>query len=200
MIRIVIRMAWVVTVAAALFASAALAQGGGRPGVPPRAGRGGDKSRTEDRANAFDEALDKLGLTSREKAAVQQAMVKKRDAHQELRHELEKLEALVRDTKATDQQLQRAMGAYRAAMERATRKLEAADRALAAKLSVKSQAKCLAFGLLDNGLGHGGGMGMRGGGGGREGGGRGEGGRAGGDRGEGRRGGRGGGPPRSDQR
>ena len=192
MSRIASRMALVAAVIAALSVSVAFAQGGRRSGVPPRDARGSGATRAEEGAKAFDEALEKLGLTAKERTAAKEAMEKKRAAHQELRHELGKLQEAVADPKATDQSLQRAISSYRTAMERAEQKMAVVDRELAGKLSVKSQAKCLALGLLDNGLGRGGGMGMRGGGGDRGGGGRGGGGRGGGGRG----GGRGDVPPR----
>ncbi len=178
MSRIASRVGLAVVVATALSVSAAFAQGGGHSGVPPRAERGQGGPRAEEGAKAY-AALEKLGLTAKERAAVKDAMEERRAAHQELRRELGKLQEAVADPKATDQSLQRAMSSYRTAMERARQKTQAADRDLAGKLSVKSQAKCLALGLLDNGLGRGGGMGRRGGGGGRGGGGRGGGGRGG---------------------
>jgi len=197
MSRRVSRSAWVVAAIAALSVSVAFAQGGRRAGVPPRAPRERGGPRAEEGAAAFDAALEKLGLTAKERTAAKESVEKKRAAHQELQGELGKLQAVVGDPKATDQSLQRTISAYRTAMARAEQKMAAADRELAGKLSVKSQAKCLAFGLLDNGLGRGGGMGMRGGGGGDHGGrGRGGGGRGGGRR-DGGRGGRGGATPSS---
>jgi len=149
-------------VAALILAVPALfAQGGGGGAVSPRRERARDRERTAEAAPTFDQWLEKAGLTETERAAVTAALEKKRAAHRGLRPELEKLRKAADDPESTEARLRSAMTAYRAAMKRVEKEFQDADRQLAAKLSVKSQARCLAMGILDNGLGRGGGMGPR---------------------------------------
>ena len=185
-----------VAVVAALSISMLWAQGRRSAGSAPERERAREQRRGgQEETPTLAEALEKGGLSEKERAAVKEAMDRKQSANRELRGQLEALRRVVNDPRAKEEELGRAMETYRAAMRRAETEMTAADRALAAKLSVRSEGKCLALGVLDNGLGRGAAMGGRGGGGGggRGGGERGDGGRGGGGRGGGGRGGRGGG-------
>ena len=62
------------------------------------------------------------------------------------------------------------MAAYQKALAKYHGEVAAQDKALEAKLSVRSQARCLSVGILDNGMGMGGMRLRRGAGGGRRGG------------------------------
>jgi len=146
-------------VALVLSVSTGLAGAGRGAGPRAQGGHGGD-----DGAQAFDQALEKAGFTAAETTAITAMMEAKQAAHQELRRELDTLRRIAMDPKATDEQLKKATAEYRRVRERTDQKFAALDKELAGKLSVRSQARALAMGLLDNGFGMG--MGPRGGGGG----------------------------------
>jgi hypothetical protein len=117
------------------------------------------------RAQMVDRMLDQAGLTAKEKTAAKKALAAKAKAREQLQAAHGKLMAVVSKAKVSNGELQRAMTAYRAAQTRYEAAIVAIDKALVKQLSVKSQAKCLAFGILDNGLSFGGrGMGRQGGG------------------------------------
>ena len=152
-------VALVLGLAAALAAPALSGQrgGGGR-----RGGGGGQ-------ADSMKALLDRLGFTEQELAAVQKSMEAKSKARQTLEDELGKLREVAGNDKSTDQQLRGAIDSYTEALARYRETVRTEDRSLSGRLSVRSRARCLAAGALDNGLGMGGGG--RGGGGGRRGGG-----------------------------
>lgn len=150
--------------------SAALA-GGGRGAGPRPQGDRGPVRRGADATETIDQALEKAGFTAAEREAIATATEEKQRAHLQLRQELGKLRQVANDPKASEEALRNAITSYRRAMERAEQALAAADRELLGKLSVRSQARALTLGLLDNGFGRGPMMGR-----GRQAGGRGDGG------------------------
>ena len=74
-------------------------------------------------------------------------------ARQDLTTALGELRKVSDATKPTEEQLKQALAAYRKAIAKYRSEVEAQDKGLAAKLSLASQARCLALGVLDNGLG-----------------------------------------------
>jgi len=127
--------------------------GGGR-GEGVYGGRTGSADRDLERLSR---TLTEAGLIGAERSAAETAAKAKLEARRELVTALEELRAATEDTKATDEKLGKAMAAYRKALGKYRGQVEVQDRALAAKLSVRSQARCLAAGILDNGLLMGGG-------------------------------------------
>ena len=127
---------------------------GAYAGQGPLGGRTGSADRDLERLSR---TLTEAGLIGTERSAAETAAKAKLEARRELVTALEELRAATEDTKATDEKLGKAMAAYRKALSKYRGQVEAQDRALAAKLSVRSQAKCLAAGILDNGLLMGGG-------------------------------------------
>jgi hypothetical protein len=137
-----------------------------RAGGPPRGGFGqmSDAERARVREQSMERALDRAGLTDKEKAAAKKAMTAKEQARSQLRVELGKLRQVAASPKPTEKQLQDALSAYRRTLEQYRKKAAAEDAALVKQLSLKSQVRCMALGILDNGLGFGRGMGTMGGG------------------------------------
>ena len=135
-------------------------RGGGPPG-----GFGGmsDAERAKMRQQMLDRALETAGLTDKEKAAVRKAMTAKEQARSGLASELQKLQGVATNPKPSEKQLQDALSAYRRALAQYRKKVAADDAALVKQLSLKSQVRCTALGILDNGLGFGRRMGMGGG-------------------------------------
>lgn len=161
------RLSLVVALAAAvalLAPSLLSAQAGGARGGM-RGGRGGGAG-GQSAAERISAALDSLGLTAAEKAAAEKAIDAKMKAHQELRTQYEKLQAVAANKNATQKELTSAYDQYIKAVDRYHSVVRDQDRALAAKLSARSKVAALEAGVLDNGMGMGGRRGGGGGGGG----------------------------------
>jgi len=107
--------------------------------------------------------LDQLGLTASEKKVALQATEAKYKAQAALREQLRTLGETVRG-QVTDAQAQAALNRYRQAQKDYERKAGELDQGLVKKLSPHSQARLVAVGIIDNGLGmrlgRGTGMGM----------------------------------------
>lgn len=125
-----------------------------RRGERPRMG---EADRARMREQMLERMLDQAGLTDQEKTAARKTMKAKDEVRQALAQRLDGLRRAADKPDATEQELGDALAAYRAAMTEYRRKAAAEDQALAGQLSLKSQARCMALGILDNGLG-----GMRG--------------------------------------
>ena len=133
-----------------------VAQGPG-PGPGGPGGRMTEADRARMRDQMMDRMLEQAGLTDNEKAAAKKALAAKNQARQTLTDQLTVLGAVVDKADASQNELKDALKAAYAAIGQYRKAVAAADDALVAELSVKSQARCLALGILDNGLG---GMGM----------------------------------------
>jgi hypothetical protein len=112
-------------------------------------------------AGAFDRervqlTLELLQLSKPEIAAALKSAEAKWKARQALEEERGRLRTAGDDPQATDQQLGQALANYTKAMGSYRAAVQSEDTALAKKLSVRSRARCLAAGVLDNGLGSGG--------------------------------------------
>lgn len=134
--------------------------------------RAGPPDRSEWEQERLSRALTEARLIGAERDAAEAAGKAKQEARGELFSALGELRETTDDVKATDEQLTKAMAAYRKALAEYRGVVASQDSALEGKLSVRSQARCLAVGVLDNGMGMGGMRSRRGGGGGRRGGGR----------------------------
>ena len=145
---------------------AGLLQGGGLHGGAAQGaqvGRGGAAARPDSAARDLERmsrALTEAGLTGSERSAAESALRAKLEARRELMTALAELRSVSEDTKATDDKLKQAIAVYQKALTKYRGEVAAQDKALEAKLSVRSRARCLAVGILDNGMGMGG-MGSR---------------------------------------
>jgi len=159
------QLGWVVLVVvliAAVAGTVLYAQGGGGGGGGRGGGPGAGSGAME--LERMKMALEGLGMSKEELAAAEKAMEVKFKARQSLQEELGKLREVAEDSQATEQQLTATVEAYAKAMSRYRTAVQNEDTALGKKLSARSRARCLAGGVLDNGLG--GGLRRRGGGGG----------------------------------
>jgi len=100
--------------------------------------------------------LQLLELSKPEMAAALKSAEVKWKARQALEEGRGRLRASGDDLQATDKQLNQAIASYTKAMGSYRAAVNSEDTALAKKLSVRSRARCLAAGVLDNGLGSGG--------------------------------------------
>lgn len=168
---------------------------GGGGGMGRGGGRGGGGGSAMPTPEQIDQMLAPAGLTDAEHTAAVSIVRSKLNARRELTTALGKLRQVALDQNSSGQQFKQAIDDYNKALAAYRSRVEAEDRGLIKQLSPKSQARCLALGVLDNGLGM---MGGRGGGGGRGGPG-GGGGRRGAGGGGGRGGLGGGGAPGGDE-
>ncbi len=128
-----------------------------------RGRRGGgqmsEAERAQMREQMIERMLEQAGLTDDEKAAAKAALIAKQEARRVLAEELAKLRAVAADDAgATDEELQEALTAYRAAMTQYHDTIEAQDAALVEQLSLQSEVRCMLLGILQNGVGMRGGM------------------------------------------
>ncbi len=145
-----------------LVAAVVWAQGGGGgmgPG-PGGMGRGGGGGM----AGGMSAMLDQMGLSAGEKAAVERAAQDKMSANQQLRSELQRLQAVADRAGVTAADAKKAVASYLGVKAQIAKKNAQTDATLMKSLSPVAQAKCLAAGIVDNGLGMRGMMGRRGGG------------------------------------
>ncbi len=118
-----------------------------------------EEERAQMREQMIEGMLEQAGLTDEEKAAAKAALTAKQEARRALAEELAKLRAVAADdADATDEELQDALTAYRAAMTRYHDTVEAQDAALVKQLSLRSEVRCMLLGILQNGVGMRGGM------------------------------------------
>jgi hypothetical protein len=138
---------------------------GGRGGTstrPPAGGSGGRGGSGAMSAEQTERLLSQASLTGQEKSAAAAALGTKDKARQILAQELAKLRRLANSPNPGEQEpelvpkdaaLGQALKACRAALDDYRQKVDAADAALVKQLSVQSQARCLALGILENGVG-----------------------------------------------
>lgn len=128
-----------------------LAQAGGGAGERARGSARLDPAAFEqERVSA---ALTRAGLIGAERAAAEAALKAKQEARRQLMSALEELRSVAEDPKASEAKLKEAIAAYQQQLAKYRATVEAEDKALVAKLSVRSHARCLAVGILDNGIG-----------------------------------------------
>jgi hypothetical protein len=154
------------------FASGPAGGTSGATGEGAQAARGGSAGApdmSEWELERLSRALTEARLIGDERSAAEAAVKAKLEARRALFTALRELRGATEDTKATDAGLTQAMAAYQKALTKYRGEVAAQDKALEAKLSVRSQARCLSIGILDNGMGMGGMRSRRGTGGGRRG-------------------------------
>ena len=134
-----------------------------------RGGSAGPPDMSEWELERLSRALTEARLIGDERSAAEAAVKAKLEARRALFTALRELRATTEDTKATDAGLTQAMAAYRKALTKYQGEVAAQDKALEAKLSVRNRVRCLAVGILDNGMGMGGTRSRRGASGGRRG-------------------------------
>jgi small-conductance mechanosensitive channel len=123
-----------------------------------------EADRAKMREQMQERRLEEAGLADKEKAAAKKLLKAREAARTTLAAELVKLQRAANKSKPTDKQLSDALSAYRAALAQYRRNVAAEDAALVKQLSLKSQVRCMSLGILDNGLGFGGGRMAMGGG------------------------------------
>ena len=160
-------VALVVALIAVVTGSVLYGQAGG--GAPAPAGDaavapGGGPATGMMSAERMKAMLDRLDLTAEDRAAVEKSLPVMLKARQALQDELGKLRTVAYDTTATPEQITQAIERYMEARSKYREATRPENRALSEKLSPRGRARCLVAGILDNGLGFGGGprMGMGG--------------------------------------
>ena len=110
--------------------------------------------------------LERAGLNKKEVALVRKTQEAKMQARRRLLTEMRILERSAYKKNATDKELREFITRYRSAMTAYRNRIASLDKALTEKVSLRSQARLLCMGVLENGLGRGGmirgGLGMMG--------------------------------------
>jgi hypothetical protein len=143
------RLAWimcVVVLVATVTVTVLYGQGGG-------GGRGAGAGRGAMEMERVKLALEGMGLSEAELAAAQKTAEAKIRARRTLMDELTKLREAADNPQATEEQLKAAVQAYSKALVAYNTAVQNEDSALLKQLSPRSQAKLLAAGALENGLG-----------------------------------------------
>lgn len=99
-------------------------------------------------------------LNEQQTQAVKEALAEKDKARQALRDQLDNLRRTANQASPTDEELQKALQAYQAALAQYREKVQTIDAELVKQLPLAAQVRCASLGILENGLGP---MGMRGG-------------------------------------
>ncbi len=149
------RAKWLfLAVLAMLIAVPALAQQPENTGRRDRANR---DNRPAMAAQVPEEMLNRLGATDAEKAAIRSFATAKAELARDYQQTLRTNFQLLRDEKTTADQFTKALADSYAAKAKYTAAVAKAETDLKAKLTPKIQLALLATGVLDNGLGMGGG-------------------------------------------
>lgn len=119
------------------------------------AGQPGMAAMSPERMKAM---VDRLELGPEDRAAVEKSLPALLKARQSLQDELGKLRTVAYDPNATPEQLTAAVEKYQTARADSRRATRPELRTLTDALSPRGRARCLVAGILDNGLGLGGGM------------------------------------------
>lgn len=140
----------------ALFMSLTLvgAQGQGppRPGGPPN-----PADIAQRRLEFMGQMMDQARIGEAEKTAAMEALKAKNDARTKLQEKLNPLREVSEDQKATDAQITKALNEFITAQVEYNRAVSAADAALVKKISLRTRAKLTVMGIVENGVGFGGG-------------------------------------------
>ena len=136
---------------------------GGGGGMGPF-GQMSEADRAKIREQMTERVLEGAGLNAKEKAAARKTMKAKEAARRDLMDQRTALQRVTNKAKPTDAELKQGLAAYRAALAQYRAQMQSLDQALVRQLSVRSQARCMTLGILDNGLGMGPGFGGRAGG------------------------------------
>lgn len=146
----------------ALSATLVFAQpGGGMMGGGMGMGRGGGmmgggpRMSMEEMASARNKAiLERANFSASEKSAALQALKTKTAAATKLQKAHAALMKVLENTKASDAAAASAASKFQNALSAYHSSIAATDKALLAKLSKKSRARAIGFGIVDNGLGN----------------------------------------------
>ncbi len=126
---------------------------GGGPGPGPGRQPLSEAERAKRRQQFIQRMLDQAELSQEERQAVQQVLQVKDEARRKLREELDNLRRTANKAEVSDDELKAALEKYRAALADFRAEMEAQDKALCEKLSLRSEVRCMALGILENGLG-----------------------------------------------
>lgn len=146
-------------------------QPGGQPpgGQPPGGGRGGFGGPGGfDPSQMVDRMLERLQLSEADRAAAKETWMAKNTARAALREKVDHLREVADNAQSSDADITKALSEFATAYGTYAKTIAEADAKLVKKISLRTRAKLTAAGILENGVGFGGGF--RGGGFGRPGG------------------------------
>lgn len=127
---------------------------------PPGSGRG---RRTFDPAQMVDMVLDRMQLNDAERAATKDTWMMKINARNALMEKVSQLREVAENPQSSEEDLKKALGDFAAAYQTYAKTVSEADGKLVKKISLRTRARLTAMGILENGLGFGGGFRFMGG-------------------------------------
>ena len=138
-------------------------------GQPPGGGRGGFGGPGGfDPSQMVDRMLERLQLNEADRAAAKETWMAKNTARTALREKVDRLREVADNAQSSDADVTKALSEFATAYGTYAKTIAEADAKLVKKISLRTRAKLTASGILENGVGFGGGF--RGGGFGRPGG------------------------------
>ncbi|MCS6862828.1 MAG: hypothetical protein NZT92_21195 [Abditibacteriales bacterium] len=124
-------------------------------GQPPDDRRG---RRVFDPAQMVDMVLDRMQLNDAERAATKETWLAKISARNALIEKVSQLREVAENPQSSEEDLKRALGDFAAAYQTYAKTVSEADGKLVKKISLRTRARLTAMGILENGVGFGGGF------------------------------------------
>lgn len=128
-------------------------------GQPPGGGRGGFGGPGGfDPAQMIDRMLERLQLSEVERAAAKETWMTKNTARTALREKVDRLREVADNPQSSEADLTKALSEFATAYSTYAKTVAEADAKLVKKISLRTRAKLTAAGILENGVGFGGGF------------------------------------------
>ena len=141
-------------------------QPGGQPpggqspgGQPPGGGRGGFGGPGGfDPAQMIDRMLEWMQLSDADRAAAKETWLAKNTARTALREKVDRLREMADNAQSSDADITKALSEFATAYGAYAKTVSEADAKLVKKISLRTRARLTVFGILENGVGFGGGF------------------------------------------
>jgi hypothetical protein len=123
-------------------------------GQPPGGGRGG---RQFDFSQMMDMVLERMQLSDAERAVAKETWTAKNTARNTLREKVDHLREVAENPQSSEDDIKKALGEFATAYQTYAKTVAEADVKLVKKVSLRTRARLTAMGILENGVGFGGG-------------------------------------------
>lgn len=121
---------------------------------PPGGGRGG---RQFDFSQMMDMFLDRMQLSDAERAVAKETWTAKNTARNTLREKVDQLREVAENQQSSEEDIKKSLGEFATAYQTYAKTVAEADVKLVKKVSLRTRARLTAAGILENGVGFGGG-------------------------------------------
>jgi delta 1-pyrroline-5-carboxylate dehydrogenase len=133
-------------------------QGGQPPGGGGRGGRGPGGPGSFDFSQIIDRMLESMQLTDAERAAAKEAWTVKNTARQTLTDKVSHLREVAENSQSSEADLTKALKEFRDSYVVYAKTVSETDAKLVGKISLRTRARLTGAGVLENGVGFGGGF------------------------------------------